>query len=491
MKKNIITIFIVILSVIVFLFSFNYKQQQDPNTLYKVYLKDEVIGIIHSKKALEDYINEQNKSYKEKYQVQNVNVPTGLEIKKIATYTDKVDKIEDIYKKLVTEETFTVPGYQFTLRKGENVKQVYVTNKDIFDEAVRTTMKTFVGTEDYNTYNETNQNEIITTGRIIEDIYIEESITTKKMNIPVDEKIYTNAEELSQFLVFGNERKKDTYTVKIGDTITDIALNHQISVEEFLISNTNFTSEKNLLFPGQEVVIEMTNPQISVAIETYTVEDQEARYQTNYEYDDKEYLGVDKVIQAGENGLERVSRRTKVVNGVTNYINLIAKEELKPVVNEIVLKGTKFESGVGSPNNWYWPTISGWYISSPYGYRISPITGRRELHSGLDIGGVGCGSNIYAVTNGKVVEAKYHYINGNYVCIDHNYGEYTCYNHMSKIKVKVGDTVSRGQPIGLIGDTGWATACHLHLEVWKSYPWKTSSLNGTFNPTKRFPGVFR
>ncbi len=485
-----LTIVIVFISVIIFLLGFNYKQKQDPNTFYKVYLKDEVIGVISSKKELEKYINKQNISYKEKYHVSSVNVPEGLEIKKLTTYSDQMNSIEEVYKKLVNKEAFTVPGYQFTLRKDDRVITVYVTEKEIFDEAVRTTMKTFVGTEDYTTYNETVQTEIVTTGKIIEDIYIEEAITTKKANIPVTETIYTSAEELSQFLVFGEDRKKETYIVKVGDTISDIAYNHQISVEEFLISNNNFTSEKNLLFPGQEVIIEMTNPQISVAIETYMVEDQEAHYQTNYEYDNDAPLGDDKVIQVGENGLERVSSKVKVVNGVTNYINLISKEELKPVVNEIVLKGTKYQSGVGSPNNWYWPTVSGWNISSNYGYRISPITGKRELHSGMDIAGIGCGSEIRAVTNGKVVEAKYHYINGNYVCIDHSYGEYTCYNHMSRIAVKTGDIVSRGQVIGYTGDTGWATACHLHLEVWKNYPWKSSALNGTFNPRIRFPGVF-
>ncbi len=491
MKKNIITGAIIILSVIVFLLSFNYKQKKDPNTFYKVYLKDEVIGVIYSKKELDDYINNQNHVYKDKYNVTTVNAPEGLEIKKINTYANKIDKIEKVYERLVKEEAFTIPGYQFTLRKGDTVKQVYVTNKDIFEEAVKTTIKTFVGTEDYTTYNDTVQNEIINTGRIIEDIYVEEAITTKKVNIPVTETIYTSAEELSQYLVFGEEQNKNAYVVKIGDTISEIAYNHQISVEEFLISNPNFTSEKNLLFPGQEVVIQMTNPQISVAIETYTVEDQEALYQTNYEYDENEMQGNDKVIQAGENGLERVSSRIKVVNGVTNYINLVSKEELKPVVNEIVLKGTKYVSGVGSPNNWYWPTVSGWNISSNYGYRISPITGRRELHSGMDIAGIGCGSDIKAVTNGKVIEAKYHYINGNYVCIDHGYGEYTCYNHMSKLIVKVGDIISRGQTIGYSGDTGWATACHLHLEVWKNYPWKSSALAGTFNPRIKYPGVFK
>lgn len=485
-----LTILIVFISVIIFLLGFNYKQKQDPNTFYKVYLKNEVIGVISSKEELENYIDKQNSSYKTKYNVQSVNVPEGLEIKRLTTYSNKIDSVKNVYQKLVNKEAFTVPGYQFTLRKEDRMITVYVTKKELFDEAVRTTMKTFVGTEDYNTYNETVQNEIVTTGKIIEDIYIEESITTKNVNIPVTETIYTSAEELSQFLVFGQDRKKETYIVKVGDTIGDIAYDHQISVEEFLISNSNFTSDKNLLFPGQEVVIEMTNPQISVAIETYMVEDQEAHYQTNYEYDNDAPLGYDVVIQAGENGLERVSSKVKVVNGVTNYINLVSKEELKPVVNEIILKGTKYESGVGSPTNWYWPTVSGWRESSPVGYRISPITGKREYHAGLDIGGLGCGTEIKAVTNGKVIEAKYHYINGNYVCIDHSYGEYTCYNHMSKILVKQGDIVARGQTLGLMGDTGYATACHLHLEVWTTYPWRTSAVAGTINPKTKFPEIF-
>ncbi len=491
MKRNIIIIGIILLSIVIFLLAFNYKQPQDPGTYYKVYLKDEEIGVISSKEELEDYINKQNESYKEKYQVSTVNAPQGLQIKRITTYSDKVDSVKDVYKQLVDKESFTVPGYQFTLRKDDRVIQIYVTDKNIFDEAIRTTMRTFVGTEDYTSYMENTQSEITTTGKIIEDIYVEESITTKKTNIPVTEKIYTSIEDLSQFLVFGADRKQETHIVKIGETITDIVAENQISVEEFLISNTQFTSEKNLLFPGQEVIIEMTNPQVSIAYEAYVVEDQETRYQTNYEYDETEEKGTSRVIQQGENGLERVSQRMKTVNGTIEYIIPIQKEELKPMVNEIVMQGTKDPYDVGSTTNWYWPTLpSGWTVSSRFGYRPNPWTGQREYHTGLDLAGTGCGSPIYAVTNGRVVESGYRQANGNYVCINHNNGYYTCYNHMSRIIAQKGDVVSRGETIGLIGDTGAATGCHLHLEVWKNvYPWR-NGYAGLIDPRIMYPQVF-
>ena len=491
MKKNIITIGIVVLSIIIFFLAFNYKQQQDPGTYYKVYLKDEEIGVISSKEELEKYINEQNKEYKEKYQVSSVNVPQGLQIKRITTYSDKVDKVKDIYNKLIDKESFTIPGYQFTLRKDDRTIQIYVTDKSIFDEAVRTTMRTFVGTEDYTIYTETTQSEISTTGKIIEDIYVEEAITTRNMDVPVTETIYTNVEDLSQFLVFGSEPTKNTHIVKIGETITDIVNQHKISVEEFLISNTQFTSERNLLFPGQEVVIEMTDPQISIAYEAYVVEDQESRYQTNYEYDDTTEKGTEKTIQQGENGVVRVTQRVKTVNGAIEYVTPIQKEELKPVVNEIVMIGTKDPYDVGSTTNWYWPISQyGWVVSSRFGYRPNPWTGQREYHTGLDLAGTGCGSEIRAVTNGRVVEAGYRNANGNYVCINHNNGYYTCYNHMSRILVEVNEVVSRGEKIGLVGATGAATGCHLHLEVWKGvYPWR-NGYAGLIDPRIMYPQVF-
>ena len=140
--------------------------------------------------------------------------------------------------------------------------------------------------------------------------------------------------------------------------------NNKISVEEFLISNPEFTSSKNLLFPGQEVIIGITDPQVSVVVEKYSVEDKEISYQTEYQYDEERMISDEEVIQKGEDGLERVSQRIKIVNGVINYVDVKSREELKPTISEIVIKGKKNISGVGSTRNWLWPTnnvYTKWY----------------------------------------------------------------------------------------------------------------------------------
>lgn len=119
----------------------------------------------------------------------------------------------------------------------------------------------------------------------------------------------------------------------------------------------------------------------------------------------------------------------------------------------------------------------GVYISSPYGYRIHPITGKRAMHYGVDISAP-VGTFVYAMTDGKVVMARGNGTAGNEIKIDHGNGLQTRYLHMDKRTVKVGDTIKAGQVIGTVGDTGRVTGPHLHFEV---------KVNGkTINPAKIF-----
>ena len=107
--------------------------------------------------------------------------------------------------------------------------------------------------------------------------------------------------------------------------------------------------------------------------------------------------------------------------------------------------------------------VRGW-ITSPYGYRRSPFTGRREFHEGIDIAAP-VGAPIRAAADGVVVFVG---INGGYgkmVVVDHGYGYSTAYGHCRKILVRVGRKVKRGQVIATVGNTGRSTAPHLHYEV--------------------------
>ncbi|MBO8137409.1 MAG: M23 family metallopeptidase [Desulfotomaculum sp.] len=106
-------------------------------------------------------------------------------------------------------------------------------------------------------------------------------------------------------------------------------------------------------------------------------------------------------------------------------------------------------------------------ISSGYGYRRSPFTGRKDFHPGIDIAAP-YGEPVVATGKGKVVFVGYKAGYGKTVIIDHSFGFRTVYAHNSKIKVEVGDTVTRGECIALVGSTGSSTGPHLHYEVIKN-----------------------
>ena len=104
-------------------------------------------------------------------------------------------------------------------------------------------------------------------------------------------------------------------------------------------------------------------------------------------------------------------------------------------------------------------------VSSRFGPRISPFTGKRAFHAGLDISGPR-GKTVRAPAKGKVVEAAYDSKIGNFIRINHRYGVETIYGHLSKLLVRDGQEVKRGDVLGLIGSTGrYSTGPHLHYQI--------------------------
>jgi len=102
--------------------------------------------------------------------------------------------------------------------------------------------------------------------------------------------------------------------------------------------------------------------------------------------------------------------------------------------------------------------------TSPFGFRIDPITGRSALHAGLDFP-ADTGADIVAAAGGVVVTQEFHPEFGNMVEVDHGNQLVSRYAHASKVLVKLGDLVRRGQKIAKVGSTGRSTGPHLHFEV--------------------------
>ena len=135
---------------------------------------------------------------------------------------------------------------------------------------------------------------------------------------------------------------------------------------------------------------------------------------------------------------------------------------------------------IDSETSYLWPLPGYYRLSSLFGYRIHPITGKAHSHTGIDIPAPG-NTPILACKSGQVVTSAYHYSYGNYVVIDHGNGNSTLYAHMSSRAVSEGDMVTQGQTIGYVGTTGSSTGNHLHLEVRDNYT--------RVDPESKFPSL--
>jgi len=513
-KKNILTVIVVfLLSCIILVIGSNpntvyakilgfNESINSPRQLYRVYLAGKSIGVIESKEELENYIDQKQKQLKDKYNVSKVYAPNDLDIIKEITYNETISTTEQIYQKIEDikgTSSFTIDGYTIFIegleKKDEygNITEaknltIYVLDKEVFTNSVTKTITAFIDNDTYNAYlNDTQQAlEENQTGKIIENLYIENNITIKKERIPAGDKIYQTEEDLSKFLLFGTTAEQKKYVVQAGDTIEEIAENNQLSSEEFLIANTNFKTAQDLLYPGQTVNLGLITPQFNLMEVQHVVSKKKINMETIYKNDDTQYVGYEKVEQDGQDGLALVTEKVYLLNGEIQDSIKVEQVELTPAINKVIVRGTKRYTpsnlgasvdvpvGIGS---WVWPTSTPYTITSPYGWRWG------KFHEAVDIAGAGYNSPIKAANNGIVVQSSYNSYNGNWIVIKHSNNYYTYYGHLSVRNKQVGDVVMAGDRIGGMGETGFASGVHLHFGVYNGYPYRGGV---PFNPMRLY-----
>lgn len=469
-KTGLTYIFAIALSCAIIMFvNFSDKFQLRPKNVYKVYLDGKEIGNVKDKNELEEYINEEQKELKEKYNVNKVYVPEGVDIQKCITYKKDVKTAKQINNIIKEKKPFTVEGYKVTIKTNSSEEEdiiINVLDKDMFDKAIKSVVEAFVSKEDVKNYENDTQPEIKETGTLIEDIYIDQNINIKHGYISTDEEIFTDEKTLTKYLLFGSLKEDQYYTVEEGDTIESIAYKNKLATEEFLIVNPEFTSSNNILSVGQQVKVGLINPIVDVVVETHNVIDQASQYKTVTQEDASMDYGKEVVVSEGQDGMDRLTTKIKTVNGETTNVVIVSSETLTPSVDKVVKVGTKIYAGGGTApimsGSWAWPTISQYYISSYFGYRWG------KVHEAIDIAGSGEGSPIYAAGSGVVVTSQNKGSLGNHVTIDHGNGYYTLYAHLHSRNVTVGQTVQRGQQIGTMGHTGFATGTHLHFGLYRN-----------------------
>lgn len=482
--------------------SYSSNKVRIPTEGYRVYLEGKSIGLIKSKDELNEYINVQQEKIKDKYHVDTVYIPNNIDIVKEITYEDNFDSISNIYNMINTISPFTIKGYLVTIDRTKSTEyknddndadtkpkivKLNILNKEIFNKAIEDVILSFIDQEQYNAFKEqTEEKEVVTltsTGELIENIYIEDNITIKETNIPVNETIYVDSAELTKYLIFGNNSSDKKYKVVKDDSIEKIAEHNKMSVNELVIANKDLSSKDSLIYIGQELSVGGVDPLVTTIVEKHIVEDRVVKYKTIYQYDNHMYQGQSKVKQAGSNGKTRVTQKVKMMNGEVVNAYIVSSEELKPAVNKIVVKGGK--QAPRGDGEWLWPTNFPYSITSYYGYRWG------KLHAGIDIYVGGRGAPIYAARAGVVTAIASNSSSGFYVTIKHDNGYYTRYAHMQNTRgndslrgthsatkyIAVGQRVAAHQVIGEVGSSGGSTGPHCHFEIWNGPPWSAQSFN--------------
>ncbi|NJD29803.1 MAG: M23 family metallopeptidase [Chloroflexi bacterium] len=254
--------------------------------------------------------------------------------------------------------------------------------------------------------------------------------------------------------VKSSEEMLREYTVKNGDTLTGIASRFGVSM--MTVWWANKLKSKDDLKVGQVLVI----PPVNGLVVTVDVGDTLETLAKEYKVDSTDIVAVN---QLDDTNL--IVGQVLVMPGAKGEPIPTPKPTPKPQTS----KGGGGGAGVApkySGGPWAWPVVGGGnYISQYFHYG----------HYGLDVA-ADYGSTVVATRPGTVVFAGWKSNGGGYqVWINHGSGIYTSYNHLSAVTVSSGQSVSKGQRVGRVGMSGWATGPHLHLEVWIGRPWESGA----------------
>ncbi|MCL2109427.1 MAG: peptidoglycan DD-metalloendopeptidase family protein [Oscillospiraceae bacterium] len=254
------------------------------------------------------------------------------------------------------------------------------------------------------------------------------------------------------------------YVVEDDDNVYSISESLGVRVSELERLNPGILN--STLYTGQRIMYSAEVPTLPVSVTRTEVYENATSYATEYRDDDSRFTGTSYVSVNGESGIERVEARVTLVNGVETGRAVISRQTVSEPVTRVVLQGTR---PIPTDN-----PISD--QTSAYGMFIHPLGPGREVaewhwrdggysgHSGIDFGAP-YGTAIFAAGSGEVVFSGWNYGYGNCVIIEHENGLRTLYGHASALLVKVGQQVSQGETIALVGSTGESYGNHLHFEV--------------------------
>jgi murein DD-endopeptidase MepM/ murein hydrolase activator NlpD len=434
--------------------------QANMNDVYEVYIDDTFVGEVSSPQVVERVIADRLKQISESnpevvWEIER----DGVRLEKESIFKGEGEDAETIAQlssmleaKAVGVEVI-VNGQAIAIVKDEETaNRILERVKDSFvTDGTASAGLTVLSAEQ-----ETSRDDdVISEGRPeIQSVRIIEPVDLMRREIKPNDVM--DEQEVIDLLMKGDVLPTQ-YIVQEGDTPGHIAEKLGIPIAMLYSKNQHNTAlvERDLIRPGDVLDVTMLQPALTIESVEKVSDTIEVHYDTIFEEDATMRKGQTKTIRAGENGVKRVTYILTKVNGLLMDEQVADEVILEEPVSAVVKRGTKVVLGEGT-GKFSWPVVSA-QVSSGYGTRW----GRQ--HKGIDL--ISRNKSILAADTGKVIFAGDKDDYGNAVIIDHRNGYQTLYAHLSKISVKKGDVVEKGDRLGTMGSTGRSTGVHLHFEV--------------------------
>jgi len=351
--------------------------------------------------------------------------------------------LETDFTKLTKNVNLAIDGYRLLI-DGKQLFAVY--DKSVLEKLLEEYKNEFIKGVDQNA--------------IIKSIDFKQKTEIKKDLIEITDLV--DSKRAGELL---NEKEQEAVVIEVkdGENPWTIARNHDISVADLEKMNPQMDMEK--IFPGDRIVVSPFKSRLDVIINLENSVLESIPFKTETVKDNQMYSNQKKLVEPGVLGERKVTYNIVLENGLQVSMNTTKTETIKEPVDRVVRIGTKTTVSRGGSRNY--GVVSGKRVSSNFGWRTHPISGKKSFHDGVDIA-ASHGTGIYAYSAGRVSFAGWNGGYGKVVYIDHGNGLQTRYAHMSAISVRVGERVSAGEKIGAVGSTGNSTGAHLHFEVLKN-----------------------
>lgn len=260
----------------------------------------------------------------------------------------------------------------------------------------------------------------------------------------------------TQLITKENDEPKK-YTIVKNDVPSIIAERNNMTTTALYDLNPGLKENSRRIQIGDEVVVLVPEPELSVTTEEEVVYTEPIYKGTTYQSNPDKYEGSESVIDSGSNGIMEVTAIVSKINGKEIDRTETERRVVSEASDKIISKGTKPLPPKGATGNYIAPLTS-YRVTSPFGYRWG------GFHYGIDLA-ASTGTPVMAADGGKVTIAGWYGNYGYLVEINHGNGVRTRYGHNSAINVSVGQQVAQYEVIAKVGSTGRSTGPHTHFEI--------------------------